>query len=273
MLMRGLISRPSSQRTAGDGKRAVDRFAGMQRAGKLAAAALDMIGEQVRPGIATGTLDRLLHGFIRDHGAIPAPLGYRGYPRATCISLNEVVCHGIPSNRQLVEGDILNIDVTVLLEGWHGDTSRMFFAGRPPMEARRLCQVTFEAMWRGIRAVRPGGFLGDVGHAIQSFAEAHGCSVVREYCGHGIGARFHERPSVLHFGKRGEGVRLEPGMTFTVEPMINEGGFATEVLPDKWTVVTKDRRLSAQFEHTVGVTNEGVEVFTLSPEGRHHPPW
>ncbi len=248
-------------------------FEGMRRAGRLAAEILDMIDAHVRPGVTTGELDRRMHAAIEDAGATAAPLGYRGYPKATCISLNHVVCHGIPGDRALKDGDILNIDVTVVLDGWHGDSSRMYFAGKPPVKARRLCRVTFEALWKGIEQVRPGATLGDVGHAVQRHAESHRCAVVRDYCGHGIGRVFHDAPSVLHYGKRGEGLPLEPGMIFTIEPMINLGTYETKLLSDGWTVVTKDRQLSAQFEHTVGVTEEGCEVFTLSPAGRHHPAW
>ena len=248
-------------------------FDGMRRAGKLAAEILDMIDDHVRPGATTGELDALMHRAIDAAGATPAPLGYRGYPKATCISLNHVVCHGIPGDRKLKDGDILNIDVTVILDGWHGDSSRMYFAGKPAVKAKRLCRVTFEALWKGIEQVRPGATLGDIGHAVQSHAESHRCGVVRDYCGHGIGRVFHEAPSVLHYGKPGEGMTLEPGMIFTIEPMINLGTFETKLLSDGWTVVTKDRQLSAQFEHTVGVTDDGCEVFTLSPAGRHHPAW
>ncbi len=251
----------------------VAAFEGMRRAGRLAAEILDMIDPLVRPGMTTGELDRLCHEAILAAGATPAPLGYRGYPKATCISLNHIVCHGIPGDRTLKDGDVLNIDVTVILGGWHGDSSRMFFAGNPALKARRLCRVTFEALWKGIEQIRPGATLGDVGFAIQAHAEAHRCSVVRDYCGHGIGRVFHDVPSVLHYGNRGDGLCLEAGMIFTVEPMINLGTFETKLLADGWTVVTKDRQLSAQFEHTIGVTDDGCEVFTLSPAGRHHPAW
>ncbi len=248
-------------------------FAGMHRAGRLAADVLDMITEHVQPGVRTGDLDRLCYEFIRDHGAMPAPLNYRGYPKSICTSINHEVCHGIPGERRLQHGDIMNIDVTVILDGWHGDTSRMFFAGTPPLRARRLCQVTFESLWRGIRAVRAGATLGDVGHAIQSYAESQRCSVVRDYCGHGIGRVFHDAPSVLHYGNPGEGLLLRPGMIFTIEPMINLGTWEVKLKKDGWTVITRDRQLSAQFEHTVGVTDGGCEIFTLSPAGLNHPPW
>jgi methionyl aminopeptidase len=267
-------------------------FVGMRRAGQLAAAVLDMIDPHVRPGASTGELDRLCHAFILDHGAAPAPLNYRGFPKSICTSINHEVCHGIPSEgRVLREGDIVNIDVTVILDGWHGDTSRMFFAGTPPLKARRLCQVTYEALWRGIGAVRAGATLGDIGHAIQSHAERFRYSVVQDYCGHGIGRVFHDAPSVLHYHtsrekkpKADQAARqpqliLRSGMIFTIEPMINagdweSGGWKVKLnKKDGWTVITRDGQLSAQFEHTVGVTEDGCEVFTLSPAGLHHPTW
>ncbi len=248
-------------------------FEGMRRAGRVAAEVLDAIGDHVRPGVTTGELDRLCYEAMQAKGAASATIGYRGYQHASCISLNHVVCHGIPGERKLLDGDILNIDVTVIVDGWHGDSSRMYFSGKPPAKAVRLCRVTFEALWEGLKAIRPGATLGDVGHAIQSHAETHRCSVVRDYCGHGIGRVFHDAPSVLHYGRPGEGLVLEAGMIFTVEPMINLGTFETKLLGDGWTVVTKDRKLSAQFEHTIGVTDTGCEAFTLSPAGRHHPDW
>jgi len=249
-------------------------FQGMRKAGNLAAEVLDFITPHVKPGVTTDELDRLCHGFILDHGAIPAPLNYRGFPRSICTSVNHVVCHGIPSeDKVLVEGDIINIDVTTILDGWHGDTSRMFEVGEVRLKARRLIEVTYEAMMRGIAAVRPGGTTGDIGHAIQSFAEAHRYSVVRDFCGHGLGRLFHDSPSILHFGEPGEGIPLREGMFFTVEPMINAGKFAVKILGDGWTAVTKDRSLSAQFEHSVGVTADGFEIFTLSPKGWHKPPY
>jgi methionyl aminopeptidase len=248
-------------------------FAGMRRAGRLAAATLDMIAPHVKPGVTTEALDRLCHDFILDHGAVPAPLGYRGFPKSICTSVNHVVCHGIPSPRRLEEGDILNIDVTVVLDGWHGDSSRMYVAGRPSVKAQRLMDVTHEAMMRGIAVIRPGATLGDLGHAIQSFVERQRFSVVREFCGHGLGRSFHEPPNVLHIGRPGEGVTLREGMLFTVEPMVNAGRPEVKILDDGWTAVTRDRSLSAQFEHTVGVTATGCEVFTLSPAGRHKPPY
>jgi methionyl aminopeptidase len=247
-------------------------FAGMRVAGRLAAETLDMIAAHVRPGVTTGTLDLLCHEFIVAHGAVPAPLNYRGYPKSICTSINHVVCHGIPGERKLENGDVLNIDVTVILDGWHGDSSRMYIAGVPSTRARNLIDVTYEAMLRGVRAVKPGATLGDVGHAIQTFVEGHRYSVVRDFCGHGIGRRFHEPPNVLHFGRPGEGPVLQPGMFFTIEPMVNAGRPEVKVLDDGWTAVTRDRSLSAQFEHMIGVTETGVELFTLSPAGLDKPP-
>lgn len=249
-------------------------FAAMRRAGRLAAEVLDFIAPHAVPGATTGALDRLCHDFIVARGATPAPLDYKGFPRSICTSANHVVCHGIPDDsKTLADGDILNIDVTVILDGWHGDTSRMFWIGRPPRKAERLTDVTYEAMMRGIAAVRPGATLGDIGHAIQSRAEAARCSVVRDFCGHGIGRVFHDAPSVLHYGRPGAGPALREGMFFTVEPMINLGRHDVKILADGWTAVTKDRSLSAQFEHTVAVTADGCEVFTESPAGLHRPPY
>lgn len=236
----------------------------MRVAGRLAAEVLDMIGSHVRPGVTTGDLDRICHQYItEEQHAIPAPLHYRGFPRSICTSLNQVVCHGIPGKRKLRDGDMLNIDITVIKEGFHGDTSRIFHVGRPHIKAQRLARITFEAMWAGIREIAPGKRLGDVGHAIQVLAETRGLSVVREYCGHGIGRVFHEPPNVLHYGEPDTGMSLREGMTITVEPMLNEGGPETRLLPDGWTVVTRDRKLSAQWEHTVLVTAGGYEVLTL----------
>ena len=248
-------------------------FAGMRAAGRLAAETLDMITPHVRPGVSTAALDRLCHDFITAHGAVPAPLNYRGFPKSICTSINHVVCHGIPGDRRLEPGDVLNIDVTVVLDGWHGDTSRMFCAGAPSTRARNLIDVTYESLMRGVRAVRPGATLGDIGHAIQTYVESHRFSVVRDFCGHGIGRRFHEAPNVLHFGRPGDGPVLKPGMFFTIEPMVNAGRPEVKVLDDGWTAVTRDRSLSAQFEHMVGVTEDGVEVFTFSPAGYDKPPY
>lgn len=237
----------------------------MRRAGALAAEVLDVVAEHVRPGVTTAELDRICHRHIVEvQGAIPANLGYKGFPKTICTSVNHVVCHGIPGDKVLKDGDIINIDVTVIVDGFHGDTSRMYFVGKPSIQARRLVDVTHEAMWLGIRAVRPGANLRDVGRAIQRYAEQHGYSVVREYCGHGIGAVYHEEPQVLHYDDPATDLVLRPGMTFTVEPMINAGARHVKLLPDGWTVVTRDHSLSAQWEHTVAVTETGVEVLTLS---------
>jgi len=232
-----------------------EAFEGMRQAGILAAQTLDFITPHVRPGITTGELDRLCHDFIVDHDAIPAPLNYRGFPKSICTSVNHVVCHGIPGERRLMEGDILNIDVTVILDGWHGDTSRMFFVGER------------------IPVVLPGIRVGAIGEAIQRYAEGHRFSVVRDFCGHGVGRVFHDAPSILHYGRSEEGPVLREGMFFTVEPMINAGRWEVKILSDGWTAVTKDRSLSAQFEHTIGVTAAGYEIFTISPAGLHHPPY
>jgi methionyl aminopeptidase len=240
----------------------------MRVAGRLAADVLDMIAPHVVAGITTGELDRLCHDYIvNEQQAIPAPLNYKGFPRSICTSVNHQVCHGIPGEKRLKKGDIINIDVTVIKDGYHGDTSRMFFVGEPPIQARRLVEVTRECMYRGIEQVRPGAHLGDIGHAIQSHAERHGFSVVREYCGHGIGRIFHEDPQVLHYGHPGTGMELVPGLTFTVEPMINAGRPDVRLLPDNWTVVTRDHSLSAQWEHTVLVTDTGYEILTPSANG------
>jgi methionyl aminopeptidase len=245
----------------------------MRAAGRLAAQTLDMIGEHVRPGITTGELDRICHDYMVERGAIPAALNYRGYPKSVCISINHVVCHGIPGDRRLESGDILNIDVTPILDGWFGDSSRMYCAGPPSTKARNLIEVTHEAMMRGIAAVKPGATFGDIGHAIQSYVEANRFSVVRDFCGHGLGRVFHAPPNVLHFGRKGEGPVLKPGMFFTIEPMVNAGRHDVKILDDGWTAVTRDRSLSAQFEHTVAVTETGVEIFTLSPAGLDKPPY
>ena len=250
---------------------APEDFVGMRVAGRLAAETLDMIHPHVRPGVSTGALDQLCHDFIVAHGAIPAPLNYRGFPKSICTSINHVVCHGIPGERKLEAGDVLNIDVTVILDGWHGDSSRMYAAGQPSTRARNLIDVTYDSLMRGVAAVKPGVTLGDVGFAIQTFVEGQRFSVVRDFCGHGIGRRFHEPPNVLHFGRRGEGPVLKPGMFFTIEPMVNAGRPEVKVLDDGWTAVTRDRSLSAQFEHMVGVTADGCEIFTLSPAGLDKP--
>ena len=244
----------------------------MRVAGRLAAEVLDVVAPHVRPGVTTADLDRLCHQYMVDvQGTVPAPLnyappGYRPFPKSICTSVNHQVCHGIPGDRVLKNGDIVNIDVTVIKDGYHGDTSRMFYVGEPSIAARRLCEVTYECMWAGIAQVRPDGFLGDIGQAIQAHAERHGFSVVREFCGHGIGRRFHEEPQVLHYGKAGTLDRLVPGMIFTIEPMINAGRREIRELADGWTIVTKDHSLSAQWEHTVLVTESGYEVLTVSAQ-------
>ena len=241
----------------------------MRVAGALAADVLDMIAAHVAPGVTTEELDRLCHDFIVEtQQAIPANVGYKGFPKAICASVNHVVCHGIPSDKALKGGDIINIDVTVIKDGFHGDTSRMYYVGKPPILAQRLTEVCFEAMWHGIRKVRPGARLGDIGHAIQTHVEGHGFSVVREYCGHGIGRVYHEDPQVLHYGRAGTLDELVAGMTFTIEPMVNAGKAATRVLPDGWTVVTRDHSLSAQWEHTILVTPTGFDVLTLGAADR-----
>jgi methionyl aminopeptidase len=247
-------------------------FDGMRRAGRLAAECLDMLTPHVVPGVLTDELDRLAREFILDNGATPACLFYRGYAKTVCISPNHVVCHGIPGDRPLREGDIANIDVTVIVDGWHGDTSRMYGVGEVSGRARRLVDVTYESMMRGIAEVKPGARLGDIGAAIQEYAEGQRCSVVRDFCGHGLGQVFHDNPNILHFGRRGEGPELKPGMFFTIEPMVNLGKYAVKLLSDGWTAVTRDQSLSAQFVHSVGVTETGVELFTKSPAGLDKPP-
>ena len=244
-----------------------DEIEKMRNAGRLAAKVLQMIRPHVKAGVMTGELDRICHDYIvNDLQAIPAPLNYRGFPKSICTSLNHQVCHGIPGDRALKNGDILNIDITVIKDGFHGDTSRMFMIGEPSVQAKRVTKVCYESMAIGIQMVKPGVRLGDIGHAIQTHAEAAHFSVVQEYCGHGIGREFHEEPQVLHYGTPGTGLELVPGMTFTIEPMINAGKRHTKLLPDGWTVVTKDHSLSAQWEHTVLVTDTGYEVLTLAPD-------
>jgi methionyl aminopeptidase len=250
-----------------------DAFAAMRKAGRLAAEALDMLVPHVQPGVATRVLDELVLSFALDHGALPATLNYRGYRHAICTSINHVVCHGMPDAKPLKDGDIVNIDVTLIVDGWHGDTSRMYGVGEVKRRPERLMHITYESLMRGIAAVKPGGTTGDIGAAIQHYAEAERCTVVRDFCGHGLGRVFHDRPNILHYGEPGEGVLLEPGMFFTIEPMINLGKPHVKILADGWTAVTRDRELSAQFEHTVGVTETGCEVFTISPAGLHCPPY
>ena len=246
---------------------------GMRVAGKLAAETLDMITPYVVEGVTTAYLDDLCRAFILDHGAAPAPLNYRGFPKSICTSINHVVCHGIPSDRRLKKGDIMNIDVTVILDGWHGDTSRMFLVGDCSVRSKKLVDVTYQALMEGISVIRPGATTGDIGNAIQTFAEARRYSVVRDFCGHGLGKLFHDVPNILHYGKSQEGVVLREGMFFTVEPMINIGKHMVKMLADGWTAVTRDRSLTAQFEHSIGVTADGYEIFTLSPSGLKCPPY
>ncbi len=250
-----------------------EAFAAMRKAGQLAAEALDIVTGYVKPGVTTQALDDLMFEFAMDHGAYPAPLGYRGYRKSICTSVNHVVCHGLPDDKPLRDGDIINIDVTLIVDGWHGDSSRMYYSGEAPRRAQRLVEITYEAMWRGIDAVKPGATTGDIGAAIQEYAEGERCSVVRDFCGHGLGQLFHDEPNILHYGRPGEGVPLKPGMLFTIEPMINLGRPHVKILGDRWTAVTRDRSLSAQFEHSAGVTETGVEIFTLSPAGMHRPPY
>jgi methionyl aminopeptidase len=249
-----------------------EAFDGMRRAGRLAAECLDLLVPLVKPGALTDDIDRVAREFVLDHGALPACLFYRGYAKTVCISPNHVVCHGIPGERLLREGDIINIDVTVVVDGWHGDTSRMYGVGEVAPRARRLVDITYEALQRGIAVVKPGATFGDIGHVIQSYVEAQRCSVVRDFCGHGLGQVFHDNPNVLHYGQRGSGAVLRPGMFFTIEPMVNLGKPGVKLLSDGWTAVTRDKSLSAQFEHSVGVTETGVEIFTLSPQGVDKPP-
>lgn len=246
-------------------------FEGMRVAGRLAAEILDRIAEYIYPGQTTEELDRLITKWVDEAGATSATIGYKGYRHASCISLNHVVCHGIPGGKKLKDGDILNIDVTVIVDGWYGDTSRMYVAGKLSRKAERLIQVTHDALMAGIEAARPGNTFGDIGHAIQTYVEGQRMSVVRDFCGHGLGRVFHAPPNVLHYGRAGTGPQLEEGMFFTIEPMVNLGRPETKVLSDDWTAVTRDKSLSAQFEHSIGITSEGAEVFTPSPAGRFHP--
>ncbi|MBA5777637.1 type I methionyl aminopeptidase [Stappia sp. F7233] len=248
-----------------------DDFAGMQRAGQLTALCLDRLAELVKPGTTTEEIDDFVYDFAMSNGALPATLNYRGYMKSCCTSINHVVCHGIPNNKPLKEGDIVNIDVTLIVDGWHGDSSRMYPVGRVKRAAERLMEVTYESLLRGIEAARPGNTTGDIGAAIQAYVEAERCSVVRDFCGHGVGRLFHDTPNILHYGRPGEGVELKPGMIFTIEPMVNLGRPHVKVLSDGWTAVTRDRSLSAQYEHSIGITSEGCEIFTLSPAGLDKP--
>ena len=248
-------------------------FDGMRTAGRLAAETLDFITPHVVPGVKTLELDRLCAEFVADRGAISAPLNYRGFPKSVCISANHVVCHGIPGDKVLEEGDIINIDVTPIVDGWHGDSSRMFYVGEVSIKAKRLIDVTFGALMAGIEVIKPGATVGDIGHAIETFVKPFRYSIVRDFCGHGLGRIFHDAPNILHFGRPGEGAVLREGMFFTVEPMVNIGRPEVKIMSDGWTAVTKDRSLSAQFEHSLGVTADGYELFTLSPKDAHQPPY
>ena len=249
-------------------------FDKMRSAGKLAAKTLDFITEYVKPGVTTNSLNDLCHNFIISNNAVPAPLNYKGFPKSICTSINHVVCHGIPNDKPLKKGDILNIDVTVILDGWYGDTSRMYYVSDVAIKPKRLIQVAYDAMMKGIEIVKPGARLGDIGYTVQNYVEKHNYSVVRDYTGHGIGQVFHDEPSILNYGRKGTGLILEEGMFFTVEPMVNAGGHDTILSTlDGWTVTTRDKSLSAQFEHTIGVTKDGFEIFTLSPKKLHYPPY
>ena len=248
-------------------------FEQIRVAGSLAAKTLDEVTSYVKPGVMTNQLDKICYEFIRDNGGYSAPLFYKGFPKSCCTSVNHIVCHGIPGNKYLNEGDVINIDVTAIVNGWHGDTSRMFYVGDVPIKSKKLISTTYESMMKAISIIKNGVHLGDIGEAIQTYVEEKGFSVVRDFCGHGIGKIFHQPPNILHYGKKGEGIKLETGMIFTVEPMINEGAYYTKLLKDGWTAVTKDKSLSAQFEHTVGVTNDGFEIFTKSKKNYEQPPY
>ncbi len=242
-------------------------------AGRIASGALDEVSKFIKPGVSTEKIDSICYQYINDNNAYSAPLYYRGFPKTCCTSANHIVCHGIPGKKILKEGDIVNVDVTALKDGWHGDTSRMFYVGEVSIKAKKLVETTYEAMMKGIKVLKENSTLGDIGSEIQSFVEANGFSVVRDFCGHGIGRDFHKEPNILHYGEKGKGLKLETGMIFTIEPMINEGNFETKTLGDGWTAVTKDKKLSAQFEHTVGITKEGYEIFTSSKKGLNFPPY
>lgn len=250
-----------------------EAFAGMHKAGRLASKALDLLCDKVEPGVTTQALDDLVFEFAMDHNAVPAPLHYRGFRKSICTSVNHVVCHGIPNDKALRDGDIVNIDVTLIVDGWHGDTSRMYPVGNISRRAERLIEVTYRSLMIGIEAARPGNTTGDIGAAIQTYAEGERCSIVQDFCGHGLGQVFHDRPNILHYGTPGEGATLKPGMIFTIEPMVNLGRPKVKVLQDGWTAVTRDRSLSAQFEHSVGITEDGCDIFTTSPAGFHEPPY
>ena len=249
-----------------------EKFIGVKKAGSLAAQTLDEITSYVKPGTSTGKLDKICYEFIRDNGGYSAPLYYRGFPKSCCTSVNHVVCHGIPGEKCLKDGDIINIDVTAIIDGWHGDTSRMFCAGEVSVKSKNLISTTYTSMMKALSIVKNGIHLGDIGEVIQTYVEQKGFSVVRDFCGHGIGKIFHEPPNILHYGKSGDGIKLKTGMVFTVEPMVNEGTYNTKMLNDGWTAVTKDKLLSAQFEHTIGVTDSGYELFTKSKKKYDQPP-
>jgi methionyl aminopeptidase len=250
-----------------------DAFAGMHKAGRLAAETLDMLVPHMIPGVTTAEIDRLIYDFVLANGGVPATLGYRGYTHSSCISINHVVCHGIPDDRPLKSGEIVNVDVTPIVDGWHGDSSRMYLIGDVPLKARRLVDITYDCLMLGIEQAKPGNTMGDVAHAIQRYAESHRYGVVRDFCGHGLGRLFHDAPEVVHVGRPGTGPELKPGMIFTIEPMINIGRPDVKLLNDGWTAVTRDRSLSAQFEHSIGITEDGCEIFTLSPAGLDKPPY
>jgi methionyl aminopeptidase len=266
-----VIPAATARRTSSIKIHSAEDYEGMRRAGRVAAECLDMLTPYVKPGVVTDDLDKLAREFTLDNGALPACLFYRGYSKTVCISPNHVVCHGIPGPRSLRDGEIANIDVTCIVDGWHGDTSRMYLVGDVPARAKRLVDVTYDAFDKGLAMVKPGAHFGDIGHAIQTYVEAQRCSVVRDFCGHGVGKVFHDAPNVLHFGRRGEGARLEAGMVFTIEPMVNLGKYQVKLLSDGWTAVTRDKSLSAQCEHSIGVTETGYEVFTASPKGLFRP--
>ena len=267
------VNKDAGGRLTREGIRIYDRtdFSGMHKAGELAARILDDVADQVFVGQTTGAIDDFIRNSVEEAGATSATIGYKGYQHASCISVNHVVCHGIPGEKKLKDGDILNVDVTVIVDGWFGDTSRMYVAGKLNRKSERLIQVTHDALFKGIEAAKPGNTFGDIGHAIQSYVESNRMSVVRDFCGHGLGRVFHAPPNVLHYGRPGTGPRLEEGMFFTIEPMVNLGRPETKVLADDWTAVTRDKSLSAQFEHSIGITADGCDIFTLSPAGRFHP--
>jgi methionyl aminopeptidase len=266
-------SKGADRRTGAIKLHGAEDFAGMHKAGQVTASVLDMLADAVQPGVSTEAIDVIAHDAIVAAGAIPANIGYRGYAHTSCISINHVVCHGIPGARTLKDGDIVNIDLTSIVDGWHGDSSRMYLVGDVSVKARRLVDVTYECLMRGIEQAKPGNRLGDIGHAIQQHAERHRYGVVRDFVGHGVGRVYHDAPDVLHYGRPGTGPELKPGMIFTIEPMINAGRPDVKMLDDGWTAVTRDRSLSAQFEHSIGITETGCEIFTTSPTGRHRPPY